>query len=94
MKSKKFWSEVFRLLRMCEQWGIILCSVYLPGLPKVEPDALSQKRQVKGWAILLGIASSLFARWGHPQINLFADSSNAVVYSFLSVRKGNKEAME
>lgn len=64
-----------------------------PGLANVKADALLWGKQVEEWAILREIVVPLFDRLGWPQTDLLADSSNAFIPRFFSIKEGDKGAM-
>ena len=85
-KSFRLTRLTIRLLTFCDQKGIRLVPVHLPGSCNIKADALSRVGQTLAteWAINGQLFHPVFSTWGTPVIDLFATFANRKLPVFAS----------
>ena len=85
-KSFRLTRLTIRLLKFCDQKGIRLVPVHLPGSRNIQADALSRVGQTLAmeWAINGQLLHPVFSAWGTPVIDLFATFANRKLPVFAS----------
>ena len=67
-----------RLLKWCNSKAITLVPVHLPGVRNIQVDSLSRVGQTltTEWTMAMESLRPVFAKWGEPQIDMFATNTN------------------
>ena len=75
-----------RLLKWCDSKAITLVPVHLPGVHNIQADSLSRVDQTltTEWTMAMESLRTVFAKWGEPQINMFATFANRRLVKFAS----------
>ena len=77
-----------RLLKWCDRKVITLVPVHQPGVHNVQADSLSRVGQTLNteWtrAMAMERLQPMFAKWGEPQVDLFATFANRRLIKFVS----------
>ena len=75
-----------RLLKWCDRKAITLVPVHLPGVHNVQLDSLSRVGQTLNteWTMTMERLWPMFAKWGEPQVDLFATFANRRLIKFVS----------
>ena len=75
-----------RLLKWCDSKAITLVPVHLPGVRNIQADSLSRVGQTltTEWTMAMESLRPVFAKWGEPQIDMFATFANRRLVKFLS----------
>ena len=75
----------YQILQMLDELQITVSLAYLPGRYNGIADRLSRKRTLPEWHLLPSATNEIFARWGVPDIDLFASANSAVVRHYVSL---------
>ena len=75
-----------RLLKWCNRKAITLVPVHLPGVHNIQADSLSRVGQTltTEWMMAMERLRPVFAKWGEPQVDLFATFANRRLIKFVS----------
>ena len=75
-----------RLLKWCDSKAITLVPVHLPGVRNIQADSLSRVGQTltTEWMMAMESLRTVFAKWGEPQIDMFATFANRRLVKFVS----------
>ena len=75
-----------RLLKWCDSKAITLVPVHLPGVRNIQADSLSRVGQTltTEWTMAMESLRPVFAKWGEPQIDMFATFANRRLVKFVS----------
>ena len=75
-----------RLLKWCDSKAITLVPVHLPGVHNIQADSLSRVGQTltTEWTMAMESLRPVFAKWGKPQIDMFATFANRRLVKFVS----------
>lgn len=72
--------------RLCVQWSIRLRAIHVPGVCNVVADGLSRRKpRPSEWSLSHEMFRRIVARWGHPEVDLFATLENAKAQTFVSL---------
>ena len=85
-RSHTLMQMTIRLLKWCDSKAITLVPVHLPGVRNIQADALSRVGQTltTEWTMAMESLRPVFAKWGEPQIDMFATFSNRRLIKFVS----------
>ena len=85
-RSHTLMQMTIRLLKWCDSNGITLVPVHLPGVHNIQADSLSRVGQTltTEWTMAMASLRPVFAKWGEPQIDLFATFANRRLVKFVS----------
>ena len=74
------------LLKWCDRKAITLVPVHLPGVHNIQADSLSRVSQTLNteWTMAMERLWPVFAKWGEPQVELFATFANKRLIKFVS----------
>ena len=74
------------LLKWCDSKAITLVPVHLPGVRNIQADSLSKVGQTltTEWTMAMESLRPVFAKWGEPQIDMFATCANRRLVKFVS----------
>ena len=74
------------LLKWCDSKAITLVPVHLPGVRNIQADSLSRVGQTltTEWTMAMESLRPVFAKWGEPQIDMFATFANRRLVKFVS----------
>jgi hypothetical protein len=87
-RSQQLFQEAWRLFNWTTQRDITLKAVHVPGVKNVKADCLSRIHLSSvEWSLSGEIVNSIFARFGQPQVDLFASVLNRKVPVFCSFGK-------
>ena len=77
-RSHTLMQMTIRLLKWCEHKAITLIPVHLPGVHNIQADSLSRVGQTltTEWTMAMEHLRPVFAKWGEPQVDLFATFAN------------------
>ena len=69
-----FMQMTLHLLKWCDRKAITLVPIHLPGVHNIQADSQSRVGQTLNteWTMAMERLRSVFARWGEPQVDLFA----------------------
>ena len=86
MRSHTLMQMTIRLLKWCDSKAITLVPVHLPGVHNIQADSLSRVGQTltTEWTMAMESLRPVFAKWGEPQIDLFATFANRRLVKFVS----------
>ena len=75
-----------QILGKCDDLGMELVPVHLPGARNVRADALSRKGMVLPgeWSLHPAVLAPVFQRWGTPLVDLFATAENKQALVFVA----------
>ena len=87
MRSHTLMQMTIRLLKWCDSKAITLVPVHLPGVHNIQADSLSRVGQTltTEWTMAMASLRPVFAKWGEPQIDLFATFANRRIIKFVSL---------
>ena len=93
--------QTWQLFIWCFQHDVTLRAIYIPGWSNVNADNLSRGREHlafqayevdhREWSLPQEVVDSVFLLLGHPQVDLFADCSNARLRHFCALRAGREK---
>ena len=85
-RSHTLMQMTIRLLKWCNSKAITLVPVHLPGVHNIQADSLSRVSQTltTEWTMAMESLRLVFAKWGEPQIDLFATFANRRLVKFVS----------
>ena len=85
-RSYTLMQMTIRLLKWCDRKAITLVPVHLPGVHNIQADSLSRVGQTlnTGWTMAMELLRPVFAKWGEPQVDLFATFANRWLIKFVS----------
>ena len=85
-RSLTLMQMTIRLLKWCDSKAITLVPVHLPGVHNIQADSLSRVSQTltTEWKMAMASLRPVFAKWGKPQIDLFATFANRQLVKFVS----------
>ena len=85
-RSYTLMQMTIRLLKWCDSKAITLVPVHLPGVRNIQADSLSRVGQTltMEWTIAMESLRPVFAKWGEPQIDMFATFANRRLVKFVS----------
>ena len=85
-RSHTLMQMTIRQLKWCNNKAIMLVPVHLPGVRKIQVDSLSRVGQTltTEWTIAMESLRPVFAKWGKPQIDMFATFTNRWLVKFVS----------
>ena len=85
-RSHTLMQMTIRLLKWCDSKVITLVPVHLPGVHNIQADSLSRVGQTltTEWSMAMESLRTVFAKWGKPQIDLFATFANRRLVKFVS----------
>ena len=85
-RSHTLMQMTMRLLKWCDSRAITLVPVHLPGVHNIQADSLSRVGQTltTEWTMAMESLRPVFAKWGEPQIDLFATFANRRLVKFVS----------
>ena len=74
------------LLKWCDCKAIKLVPVHLPGVRNIQADSLSRVSQTLNteWTLAMERLRPMLAKWGEPQVDLFATFANRHLIRFAS----------
>ena len=77
-RSHTLMQMTIRLLKWCDSKAITLVPVHLPGVHNIQADSLSRVGQTLTTECTMAMESlrPVFAKWGEPQIDMFATFAN------------------
>ena len=83
-RSHTLMQMTIRLLKWCDSKAITL--VHLPGVRNIQADSLSRVGQTltTEWTMAMESLRPVFAKWGEPQIDMFATFANRRLVKFVS----------
>ena len=86
MRSHTLMQMTIRLLKWCDSKAITLVPVHLPGVRNIQVDSLSRVGQTltTEWTMAMESLRPVFAKWGEPQIDMFATFANRRLVKFVS----------
>ena len=75
-----------RLFKWSDHKAITLVPVHLPGVHNIQADSLSRVGQTltTEWTMAMERLRPVFAKWGEPQVDLFATFANRRLIKFVS----------
>ena len=85
-RSHTLMQMTIRLLKWCDSKAITLVPVHLTGVHNIQADSLSRVGQTltTEWTMAMASLRPVFAKWGEPQIDLFATFANRRLVKFVS----------
>ena len=85
-RSHTLMQLTIRLLKWCDHKAITLVPVHLPGVHNIQADSLSRVGQTltTEWTMAMERLRPVFAKWGEPQVDLFATIANRRLIKFVS----------
>ena len=85
-RSHTLMQMTIRLLKWCDSKAITLVPVHLPGVRNIQADSLSRVGQTltTEWTMAMESLRLVFAKWGEPQIDMFATFANRRLVKFVS----------
>ena len=85
-RSHSLMQMTIRLLKCCDRKAITLVPVHLPGVHNIQADSLSRVGQTltTEWTMAMERLRPVFAKWGEPQVDLFATFVNRRLIKFAS----------
>ena len=85
-RSHTLMQMTIRLLKWCDSKAITLVPVHLPGVRNIQADSLSRVGQTltTEWTMAMESLRPVFAKWGEPQIDMFATFANRRLIKFVS----------
>ena len=85
-RSHTLMQMTIRLLKWCDSKAIMLVPVHLPGVRNIQADSLSRVGQTltTEWTMAMESLRPVFAKWGEPQIDMFATFANRRLVKFVS----------
>ena len=85
-RSHTLMQMTIRLLKWCDSKAITLVPVHLPGVRNIQADSLSRVGQTltTEWRMAMESLRPVFAKWGEPQIDMFATFANRRLVKFVS----------
>ena len=85
-RSHTLMQMTIRLLKWCDSKAITLVPVHLPGVRNIQADSLSRVGQTltTEWTMAMESLRPVFAKWGEPQIDMFATFANRRLVKFVS----------
>ena len=85
-RSHTLMQMTIRLLKWCDSKAITLVPVHLPGVRNIQTDSLSRVGQTltTEWTMAMESLRPVFAKWGEPQIDMFATFPNRRLVKFVS----------
>ena len=85
-RSHTLMQMTIRLLKWCDSKAITLVPVHLPGVRNIQADSLSRVGQTltTEWTLAMESLRPVFAKWGEPQIDMFATFANRRLVKFVS----------
>ena len=85
-RSHPLMQMTIRLLKWCDSKAITLVPVHLPGVRNIQADSLSRVGQTltTEWTMAMESLRPVFAKWGEPQIDMFATFANRRLVKFVS----------
>ena len=85
-RSRTLMQMTIRLLKWCDSKAITLFPIHLPGVHFIQADSLSRGGQTltTEWTMAMEHLRPVFAKWGEPQIDLFATFTNRRLIKFVS----------
>ena len=85
-RSHTLMQMTIRLLKWCDSKVITLVPVHLPGERNIPADSLSRVGQTltTEWTMAMESLWPVFAKWGEPQIDMFATFANRRLVKFVS----------
>ena len=85
-RSHTLMQMTIRLLKWCDSKAITLVPVHLPGVRNIQADSLSRVGQTltTEWTMAMESLRPVFAKWGEPQIDMFAKFANRRLVKFVS----------
>ena len=85
-RSHTLMQMTIRLLKWCDSKAITLVPVHLPGVRNIQVDSLSRVGQTltTEWTMAMESLRPVFAKWGEPQIDMFATFANRRLVKFVS----------
>ena len=89
-RSHTLMQMTIRLLKWCDSKAITLVPVHLPGVRNIQADSLSRVGQTltTEWTMAMESLRPVFAKWGEPQIDMFATFANRQVRFAISGPQG------
>ena len=86
MRLHTLMQMTIRLLKWCDSKAITLVPVHLPGVHNIQADSLSRVGQTltTEWTMAMASLQPVIAKWGEPQIDLFATFANRRLVKFVS----------
>ena len=89
-RDRTLWLQMtIRLLKWCDSKAITLVPVHLPGVRNIQVVSLSRVGQTltTEWTMAMESLRTVFAKWGEPQIDMFATFANRrLVSSYRHIR--------
>ena len=84
-RSHTLMQMTIRLLKWCNSKAITLVPVHLPGVRNIQADSLSRVGQTltTEWTMAMESLRPVFAKWGEPQIDMFATFANRRLVKFV-----------
>lgn len=85
-RSPSLWEETWLLFSEAHSRDLVLRARHIPGHLNVIADQLSRAGQIlpTEWSLHQDVAQDLFARWGQPNLDLFATRYNRKCLVFVS----------
>ena len=85
-RSHTLMQMTIQLLKWCDSEAITLVPVHLPGVRNIQADSLSRVGQTltTEWTMAMESLRPVFAKWGEPQIDMFATFANRRLVKFVS----------
>ena len=85
-KSHTLMQMTIWLLKWCDSKAITLVPIHLPGMRNIQADSLSRVGQTltTEWTMAMESLRPVFAKWGEPQIDMFATFANRRLVKFVS----------
>ena len=85
-RSHTLMQMTIRLLKWCDSKAITLVPTHLPGVRNIQADSLSRVGQTltTEWTMAMESLRPVFAKWGEPQIDMFATFANRRLVKFVS----------
>ena len=85
-RSHTLMQMTIRLLKWCDSKAITLVPIHLPRVRNIRADSLSRVGQTltTEWTMAMESLRPVFAKWGEPQIDMFATFANRRLVKFVS----------
>ncbi|KAI5634616.1 hypothetical protein NE865_12679 [Phthorimaea operculella] len=83
----------YQIFQLLQKHRIRLNLYHLPGKYNVEADDLSRGKRISEWHLLPALTEIVFAKWGTPEIDLFASNRAHVVPQYASLDVTDDQAV-
>ncbi|KAI5635286.1 hypothetical protein NE865_11978 [Phthorimaea operculella] len=83
----------YQIFQLLQKHRIRLNLYHLPGKYNVEADDLSREKRISEWHLLPALTEIVFAKWGTPEIDLFASNRAHVVPQYASLDVTDDQAV-